>query len=159
MKSRLALYALSVALVACGDNSNECDPGTTKNVDGVCVGSVECSEGTIAVDGKCEIDPNACMGGTVLVGGACVDPAVADPDIEEGAEPNGLGLFEDSADAAGEITLKAEGEHFVIKGTIAPFRDSNGDGQKDADVDTYVVEVTAPTLLTITADGVNGLAA
>jgi hypothetical protein len=159
MKSRLALYALSVALVACGDNSNECDPNTTKNVDGVCVGSVECSDGTIAVDGKCEIDPNACQGGTVLVGGECVDPATATADIEETAEPNGLGLFEDSAAPAGEITLKAEGQHFVIHGTIAPFQDLNGDGQKDVDVDTYILEVTAPTLLTITADGVNGLAA
>lgn len=159
MKSRLALYALSVTLVACGDNSNECDPGTTMNVDGVCVGTVTCAEGTIAVDGKCEIDPMACKGGTVLVGGECVDPGVVEADIQEGMEPNGLGLFEDSDDPAGEITLKAEGQHFVIHGTIAPFRDINGDGQDDVDVDTYVLEVTGPTLLTITADGANGLAA
>jgi hypothetical protein len=160
MNLRLALCALSVALVACGDNSNECDPGTTRNENGVCVGTLTCAEGTIATaDGKCEIDPNACQGGTVLVGGACVDPGVAKADLEEGAEPNGLGLFEQSADPAGIIMLKAEGEHFVIHGKIAPFRDADGDGQDDVDVDTYALEVTGPTLLTITADGTNGLAA
>ena len=159
MKSRLALCVLLAAVGACGDNSNECDPGTTRNENGVCIGTTACSDGTILVDGKCEIDPNACQGGTVLVGGKCVDPGVAVADIEEGAEPNGLGLIEQSVDPAGEIVLKPEGQHFVIHGKIVPFRDADADGQDDADVDTYFIEVTEPTMLTISADGVNGLAA
>lgn len=141
MKSRLALYALSLAAVSCGDNSNECGTGTI-NEDGVCV-----------------VDPDVCPDGTVLVGGQCTPEEAVAGDIEEAAEPNGLGLFEASTTSAGKIALKAEGEHFVIHGKIAPFRDTNGDGQNDADIDTYEVEVSEATLLSVTADGVNGLAA
>lgn len=157
MKFRVALFA-AAALCACGDNSNECDPGTTRNENGVCIGTLSCSDGTVLVDGKCEIDPNACQGGTVLVGDACVDPGVVAVDIEEAAEPNGAGLGEASTAPAGEIMLKAEGEHFVIHGKIVPFRDADGDEQLDPDFDTYVLEVAAPTMLTVTADGINGLA-
>ena len=158
MKTRVALCVF-VMFAACGDNSNECDPETTRNENGVCVGTQTCSDGTILVDGKCVIDPNACQGGTVLVGSECVDPAVLTADIEEAAEPNGLGLFELSTTPAGEIMLKAAGEKFVIHGKIIPFQDDDADGQLDADVDSYFVEVTSPTMLTITADGLNGLAA
>ena len=148
------------ALVGCGDNSNECDPGTTMNVDGVCVGNpTTCSDGTILVDGHCEIDPNACQDGTVLVGNACVDPGHVTADVEEGAEPNGLGLIEFSTDPAGEIKLKPVGQHFVVHGKIVPFQDDDGDGQTDPDIDTYFVQVSAPTMLSISADGLHGLAA
>lgn len=158
MKTSWTVGVLVAALAACGDNSNECDPGTTRNENGVCVGTLTCSEGTVLVDGKCEIDPNACQDGTVLVGGACVDPGHVTADVEEGAEPNGLGIIELSADPAGEITLKPAGEHFVIHGTIVPFQDDDDDGQLDPDIDTYFVEVTAPTMLTVSADGLHGLA-
>jgi hypothetical protein len=47
----------------------------------------------------------------------------------------------------------------VIHGHITPFQDLDGDGADDADLDTYTVTVTAPTLLRVTADGINGLAA
>lgn len=154
--------ALALGAIGCGDNSKQCGPGTT-DVDGVCTGDGSgvgtCSDGTILVGDHCEIDPNACQDGTVLVGGACVDPGHVTADVEEAAEPNGLGLFgEQSTDAAGTITLKPEGEHFVIHGKIVPFEDADGDGQQDGDVDTYVIDVTGPVTLSVSADGLHGLA-
>src|SRR5664279_3972500 len=165
MKFRLALIATFASMIGCGDNSNECGPGT-QAMDGLCTptspGST-CSDGTIldTASGGCVIDPNACQGGTVLVGDACVDPGQVTADVEKAAEPNGLGLFgEDSNAAAGHIAaLKPVGSHLVIHGTIAPFQDADGDGQKDADVDTYIVEISAPSLVNITADGMHGLTA
>ena len=107
----------------------------------------------------CEIDPNACAEGTVLVGGVCLDPGEVTPDVEEGAEPNGLSLLgEDSTDPAGAITIGAIDESFVAHGKIIPFRDADADGQDDADIDTFTIAVTSPTLLTVTIDGVHGLA-
>lgn len=149
-----------MVVAACGDNSNECDPGTTMNVDGRCVGNATtCSDGTILVEDHCEVDPASCQDGTVLMGGKCVDPGHVTADVEEGAEPNGLGLLESSTNPAGEIMLKPTGEHFVIHGKIIPFQDDDADGQQDADIDTYILEVTAPTMISITADGLHGLAA
>lgn len=131
---------------------------------GVCVpdgsGSL-CGQGTVLdpATNECEIDPNACAEGTVLVGGACVDPGEVTPDVEEGAEPNGLSILqEDSVDPAGQITIGAVGESFVAHGKIIPFQDSDDDGQDDPDVDTFTLSVTSPTLLTVTIDGVHGLA-
>ncbi|MCW5805016.1 MAG: hypothetical protein KIT31_21780 [Deltaproteobacteria bacterium] len=161
----LTIGALGSALLACGDNSKLCGPGTT-DIDGICTGNsdptVMCTDGTIKdpVSGNCVLDPNACQDGTVKVGNACVDPGVVSADIQEAAEPNGLGLLgEDSEDPAGIITLKPVGQHFVIKGTIAPFQDLDLDGQMDPDVDSYVIQVNQPAMLNITADGVHGLAA
>ncbi len=154
--------AIALGAFGCGDNNTKsCDPGTTMDVDGVCTGiggAGSCSDGTILVDDHCEIDPNACQDGTVLVGGECKDPGAVTADIEEAAEPNGLGLFEVSNEPAGTIALKPEGEHFVIHGTIIPFQDSDSDGQQDADVDTYLIDVTGPVTLNVSADGLNGLA-
>lgn len=154
--------AIALGAIGCGDNSKQCGPGTT-DVDGVCTpdgsGVGSCSDGTILVGDHCEIDPNACQDGTVLVGGACVDPGHVTADVEEAAEPNGLGLLgEQSVDPAGTITLKPEGEHFVIHGKIIPFQDVDGDGQQDADIDTYVIDVTGPVTLSVTTDGMHGLA-
>ena len=151
---------LLAGLAACGDGSKTCGPGTTE-VDGVCTGAGAgtCSDGTILVDDHCEIDPNACQGGTVLMGGQCVDPGAQTATIEEATEPNALGIGgEDSADTAGTIMLKPVGEHFTIHGKIKPFQDSDGDGQNDADFDTYDITVNGPTMLEVTVDGVNGLA-
>ncbi len=154
--------ALALGAIGCGDNSKECGPGTT-DVDGVCTGEGggvgTCSDGTILVGDHCEIDPNACQDGTVLVGGQCVDPGHVTADIEEAAEPNGLSLLGETSEApAGTITHKPEGEHFVIHGKIIPFQDLDSDGQKDGDIDTYLVDVTGPVMLNVTADGVHGLA-
>ncbi len=130
----------------------------------MCVGDgdIMCTDGTkLNAEGTgCELDPAACQDGTVLVDGACVDPGHVTADVEEAMEPNGLGLFgEDSTEGAGEIVLKPVGQSFVIHGKIVPFQDVDGDGQSDPDVDTYLLEVAAPAMLTVSADGLHGLAA
>lgn len=159
---------LAAGVAACGGDSGsniECGPGTREE-DGTCVADPVppmCTDGTILdpATNSCVIDPAACQGGTVLVGNQCVEPELTGQDITEAAEPNGLGLFgEDSGSTpAGEITLKAVGEQFVIKGNIAPFQDTDGDGHDDPDIDSYLLTVNAPTLLSVSADGLNGLAA
>ena len=104
----VASTALLAGLAACGDGSKTCGPGT-EDVDGVCTGAGvgTCSDGTILVDDHCEIDPNACQGGTVLMGGQCVDPGAQSTTIDEAVEPNALGIGgEDSNDTAGTIMLK-----------------------------------------------------
>lgn len=179
----LYVLALVLALASCGDNANECGSGT-RDKDGVCIGDDACGPGTkldtttnecvpdgsmICTDGtvfdpttsSCVIDPNACQGGTVLIGNQCVDPTGGlTIDVEEGPEPNGLGLFgEASTNPAGIVSLKPVGQHFVIHGHITPFQDSDGDGLDDPDIDSYLVTVQQPSLLSMTADGVHGLAA
>lgn len=185
MRNRLVglLAALGVFLMApgCGDNSRACGPGTVEE-EGYCVpaatcgfgtkaheetgecipdGSVVCSDGTVfdVLTGQCKIDETACQNGTVLVEDACVDPtAELVIDVQEGPEPNGLGVLEASEAQAGNIVLKAS-DPFVLHGTIDPHRDSNNDGALDPDVDTYVITIGAPVFVKITADGVNGTAA
>ncbi len=157
-----AVFACAALSAACGDNSKECGENTEVNENGECVGiggSATCMSGTILdpASGACVIDPAACQDGTVLVNGACRDPnSEVTPDILEGAEPNGAGVVEASTTPAGAITLKVIGQSVIIKGTTNPFRDADLDGQLDADYDTYVVDVTAPTLLDIAVDGTNG---
>jgi hypothetical protein len=166
MKFCFALIAALALPIGCGDNSDECGPGTHA-VDGVCTpdgngSGTTCSGGTKLdpATGSCVVDPNDCQDGTVLVGNQCVDPGHVTADVEEAAEPNGLGLFgEDSNGAAGAITLKPIGQHVVVHGKIIPFEDNDGDGQTDPDIDTYVVTVTAPTLVHVSADGLHGLTA
>ncbi len=171
-----------VALLGCGDNSKECGPGTVDE-DGECLpagncgfgtkrdettgecvpdGSVVCSEGTVfdPLTGRCSIDPSACRDGTILVNNACVDPTAGlTINVQEGPEPNGLGIVEASEAQAGNIVLEPVNKPFVVRGTIDPWRDANGDGALDPDVDTYVVTVAGPVLLNITADGVHGITA
>jgi len=160
---RIALVTgAALVVAACGDNAKECGENTELDEDGYCVGTggpAMCTNGTILdpTTNSCVLDPDACQDGTVLINGACRDPnADLTPDILEGAEPNGAGVVEDSTTPAGEITLKPIGQAVVIKGTTNPFRDADLDGQKDADYDTYFVDVTAPTLLDISVDGTNG---
>jgi hypothetical protein len=159
-----ALVALCVA-AGCGDNSKVCGPGTG-DVDGD--GSCEpgapamCANGTILDPrtNSCAIDPGSCQNGTVLIDNRCVDPTEGLLiDLSEGPEPNnaGVGGVEPSGAFAGLIDLKPVGETFVVKGTIDPFRDADGDGQLDPDMDAYRLTVPGPTLLEISVDGVNGL--
>ena len=158
----IALVACAVLAAGCGDNSKECGENTEVSADGLCVGTggaATCLNGTLLdpESGACVIDPAACQDGTVLVNGACRDPnSELTPDILEGAEPNGAGVVEASTTPAGQITLKPIGQSVILKGTTNPFRDADADGQPDADYDTYVVDVTAPTLLDIAVDGTNG---
>lgn len=109
---------------------------------------------------SCVIDPTSCGSGTVyIMDKGCVDPTEGlTVDVTEGAEPNGLGIVEDSTNPAGQLTLKAEGQVLVVKGTINPFRDDNGDGEIDADFDTYVFATNGPALIEVSVDGTNGLA-
>lgn len=170
----LAVIAVlgSATVLGCGDNSRKCGNGTTDN-NGVCEGDITCTDGTIlnAEGNGCVIDPNSCQDGTVLVDGACVDPGRVETDLEEKMEPNGLGLFGEVSgpEGAGTILIPATGT-FVFHGTIAPFQDlvgsfdpntgmETGDGQPDIDVDTYLIDVTAPVTIDVTADGLHGLAA
>ncbi len=151
----------ALAAVACGDNNRECGENT-ELVDGFCVGTggpAMCTNGTVLDEATnyCVIDPNACQGGTVLIGNECQDPTAGlTIDVTEAAEPNGAGFIETSTTPAGVLELKPVGEKLVIKGTTNPFRDDNDDGQLDADYDSYFFEVDGPTLLDVTVDGTNG---
>lgn len=143
-----------------GSGGATCGPGTKLDApSNTCVpdGTVSCTDGTIlSPDGNCVIDPNSCQDGTVLVGSDCVDKGRIAIDLEEGAEPNGLGLLgEDSNAGAGQITLTGS-DVFVIHGHLTPFRDDDGDGQQDADADTYTIHVDAPTAIRVSIDGVGG---
>ncbi len=146
--------ALVLFVAACGDNSEQCGPGTVSQ-DGTCVwdgtGSTLCGDGTTLdpVSNTCVVDPSLCGDGTVFVDGRCQDPnAGITIDLQEGPEPNG---FETSALPAGLIAPKAIGAGgFVVHGCIQP---ANG----VADLDAYTMTVTGPTLLAITAAGIDGL--
>ncbi|HEY4180778.1 MAG TPA: hypothetical protein VGM90_28230 [Kofleriaceae bacterium] len=164
---RLTGLVLGVAavLAGCGDNSKECGTGTT-DVDGVCTGAGSgsgaiCGDGTMldADTGMCVIDPASCQGGTVLIAGDCVDPTAGlTADVTEGAEPNGLGVIEDSDAPAGQFDLKAiGGGAVVLQGNLNPHPDANDDGSPEPDVDSYLFEVSGPTLLDISVDGVGGI--
>ncbi len=175
-----ALLGVFLTLPGCGENSRSCGEGTHE-VDGFCVGndtcgfgttfnaqigkcvpdgSVVCTDGTVfdELTSECKLDEGACQNGTVLIDGACVDPTAGlTIDVQEGPEPNGMGVIEESAAQAGNIILKAS-DPFVVHGTFAPFRDVDGDGMLDPDVDTYVITVGAPVYVRVSADGVNGAA-
>src|SRR5664279_4902171 len=153
MKSLSAL--LFLVLSACGDNAPECGPGTS-NVGGFCTpdGSTICGDGTKfdPDTGACLPDPTLCSDGTVLVNGTCQDPTAGlTIDLEEAPEPNGLDA---GSHSAGTIALQPIGAEngFVVHGCVKPVSDT-------ADLDAYTISVAAPTLIDITADGVQGLAA
>lgn len=151
----------SVGAAGCGDNAEPCGGGTIARA-GVCVPipGVTCGAGTRLDGDRCVIDPAACPAGTVVIANRCADPtAELTIDLEEGPEPNGMAIspgVEPSTAPAGAIALKPAGQTTVVHGHLAPFRDADGDGQLDPDVDTYVVTVTAPTLLDVGVDGVGG---
>jgi hypothetical protein len=162
-----SVLAALTAAAGCGDNSKVCGPGTGDlDDDGFCEagGPPMCSNGTILdmATSTCVIDPASCQHGTVLIDHRCVDPTEAlVVDLSEGPEPNNAGTagVEPSGAFAGGIELPAGGAAFVVKGTIHPFRDADGDGEVDPDMDTYTFAVGAPALLDVSVDGVNGLMA
>lgn len=164
---RNLILALVAVLGGCGDNSRSCGVGTRVE-DGYCVpagcgvgtvvdeetgecvpdGTIVCTNGTRfdPVTSQCEIDPAACQNGTVLVDGACVDPAFGTlADLNEGPEPNAMNVIETGASRAGNIVLGTN--PFVVHGTLVPH------ASNEPDVDTYVLVTTAPTLLHVSADG------
>jgi hypothetical protein len=154
----LRAVAIAVFSVACGDNSRFCGQGTDdKDGDGECEAfapETVCGDGTRAdpITNDCVPDPTTCGGGTVLVNNRCQDPTAAlDVDLEEGPEPN---AFEPGAVPAGLVTLEPiGGDGVVIHGCVKPLDAAT------PDLDVYQLTVAAPTLLRITADGVQGLAA
>jgi hypothetical protein len=166
-RQRIAALVLILALLAvaaaCGDNSRACGPGTQADERGVCVadlpdGGSPCGVGTRLdpVTHTCVVAPDVCPDGTVLIADRCADPhgnlAI---DLEEGPEPNGLGVIEASIAPAGIVALPGEGSPpFVIHGRLQPFADVNHDMQLDPDVDTYQVYVGDPALLHVTVAGV-----
>ncbi len=152
------LGVLALVAVGCGDNSEACGPGTI-DTDGECLPATTCGNGTVldVLTNTCMPDPSVCQDGTMLIGDQCVVPTSTPIDDEEGPEPNGLGVIEPSANPAGLVALKPIGNAFVVHGTIVPFEDADGDGQVDPDVDSYLVTITAPTLLSISAVGLHGL--
>jgi hypothetical protein len=161
----LTLAVASVAL-GCGDNSRSCGDGTIEK-SGYCVpfnadGSVSCGPGTMLdpVTGVCQVDPSVCQNGTVLIDTMCVDPLLGTVvDLQEGPEPNGLGVIEGSAARAGTLSLPGGEKPFVIHGTIDPFADENTNGTLDPDVDTYVLVIGQPALVRVTAAGLHGVTA
>ena len=157
----------ALVITACGDNAKICGPGTEDDGSGTCVVIATppmCTDGTILnpTSNSCEIDPASCQDGTVLINDHCVDPTSGlFPDVQEGPEPNGFGLAgEASSTPAGSFPLKPIGAPgAILHGTITPRPDHDEDGQPEPDYDTYLVDVTGPTLLRVTADGVHGLSA
>jgi hypothetical protein len=156
----LGVALIAVVAAGCGDNSKSCGDGTDDmDGDGECEsivppGGKVCGDGTRVdpLTNLCVPDPAICGGGTVLVNGRCQDPsAELDIDLEEGPEPN---AFETGAVPAGVITLEPVGsDGFVVHGCIKPTDDVT------PDLDVYQMTTDGPTLLAITADGVQGLAA
>jgi hypothetical protein len=165
---RLTGLLLSVAaagLIGCGDSGAECGEGTELDDDGFCVPTgepVTCTDGTMLDEATntCVIDPDSCQGGTVLIGGACVDPTEGlTVDATEAAEPNGIGVGGELSEfPAGQFELKPIGQKVVLQGNLNPQNDRDEDGAKEADYDTYAFEATAPTLLEVSVDGVGGIA-
>lgn len=145
----------------CGDNGRVCGDGTVEHA-GVCVAAVTvaCGPGTRLDQDRCVVDPAVCPPGTILLAGRCVDPtSQLTVDLEESPEPDGLGIaagVEASIAPAGIVALKPTGLPLVIHGHLAPFRDADGDGQPDPDVDTYVLPVDGPTVLDVAVTGVGG---
>ena len=150
-----------VSTITCGPGTVEmngaCVPASTTTcgtgtalMNGECLpdGSVICDQGTAfsMAAGRCVLDPSACAQGTVLLGGVCApEDAALTADVDEAAEPNDM-------TGAGMVDAPAMGAMTTLHGCITPVT-----GQRD--VDPWVVNITAPTVLEITADGVGGLAA
>ena len=107
--TRSAIYGLvwaaTVSLVACGDSSNTCGPGTTVDEHGDCVATTPrttCSKGTLldVATNTCVIDPASCQGGTTLVGSSC-----------QGMGPGSGGSFTNGAGA--NVIMKSDGTNAV----------------------------------------------
>jgi hypothetical protein len=171
---------LATLPAGCGDNSKACGPGTFDDsglclpiascgygtrldeATGLCLPdqAVVCAAGTELDDtGRCQIAADSCRAGTILVDHGCDDPLAAiTVNLEEGPEPNGLGVFEASAGQAGNIAVPApQGPAFVVHGVLAPRTGAEPGAAMVGDVDTYVIELTGPALLDIRATGLTGL--
>lgn len=161
----------------CTAAQTECGPGTTPNADtGACDPDIaECAPGTVAMGsecvpdgtmicedgttydadtGTCVITDAACGAGAVLIDGECVPAdAALMPEIDS-VEPDDP-EFEGTPVA---VTLPAEGDQVTLGGCIVP-ADLDMDDSLDPDVDFFTVDVTAPTLLRVNADGLGGASA
>lgn len=152
--------ALIAALAACGDNAIPCGEGTTEQ-DGSCTAPppIACDTGTKLDNGRCVLDPVLCGDGTVLIAARCVDPSRGlVVDLEEGPEPNGLGVagIEPAPASAGDVELASDAA-FVLHGELAPFADRDGDGQLDPDFDTYELTASSPSVIELSVDGIGGM--
>jgi hypothetical protein len=157
-----ALIAMAVA--ACGDDlvprTDDCGAGTVLDGDSCVPADMpDCGDGTVydQVSRECVLSADICASGTVLVEGRCQEPAGITPDLEEAAEPN------DTGGLAGQIPVPAVGDGLVVHGCIDPY-DGNPPLAQDGsqlmpDVDSWTIEVSEPTLLDVTSDGVGGLSA
>lgn len=179
--SGLALVA-AAGVTGCGDGGATCGTGTHEE-GGVCVadpvtptecgtgtvlmgnecvpdGSVVCRQGTVfdAPTGTCVIDPTACTDGTTLVDGECIpddELLMGAADHVEMAEPNDPG----SAGVAGSFATPALDASTTFYGCVTATTDADGDGNLDADIDTWLVNASGPMVLEITTDGLRGLSA
>ena len=179
--SGLALVA-AAGVAGCGDGGATCGTGTHEE-GGVCIadpvtptecgtgtvlmagecvpdGSVVCQQGTVfdAPTGTCVIDPTACTDGTTLVDGECIpddELLMGAADHVEAAEPNDPG----SAGSAGSFAVPALDASTTFYGCVTATTDADMDGNLDADLDTWLVNATGPTVLEITTDGLRGLSA
>ncbi len=143
------------------DSTTTCGTGTTL-MGGQCVpdGSVVCHQGTVfdPGTGTCVVDPTACADGTTLVNGTCVpddELLMGSADHVEMAEPNDPG----SAGVAGSFAAPAVGASTTFYGCVTARTDADGDGNLDADYDTWLVNATGPMVLEVTTDGIGGLSA
>lgn len=163
LRNTLLLLALTAPLAACGGDDGEgdgttCGAGTVySDVLKACVpdGSNLCS-GNTRFDTemqKCVVDPTLCAEGTVLVGDECLpfDDTLTG-DVDEGAEPNDS--FYEGTPAA--ITFPAVDDTVTFKGCITG-EDFDDDGVADADIDQFAFQVSGPTVIEVTVDGVGGL--
>ena len=130
-----------------------CGPGT-RPVGRSCVpdGTVVCTQGTRfeADGGTCVVDPTACAAGTTLVGTQCVTDGsllMGMANVLEGAEVTDGGLS-----VAGTVALPALNASTTFYGCITPVG-------SEVDRDFWLITATGPTVLEITTDGINGLAA
>lgn len=165
----LGLVAVGVLLDAgCTGSPQQCGDRMTQVGSACVVGPFPCTDGTKLnpETNACEIDPTACRSGTVLVNHQCVDPTASlTVDVEEAAEPNGVVEFrsawpqpstvlEPNWQSAGAINLRPAGEPgVVVHGCVVPT------ASRPADFDGYTITVDRPTLLHVSADGINGLSA
>jgi hypothetical protein len=140
-----------------GESQVACAPGTRLDGDR-CVpdGTVLCGAGTMydPADGSCVAVANPCPAGTTRIEGNCVEAENRPtPDVQETAEPNGLG----ETDTVVGVALGAVDETVTFAGCMH-VRDVDGDGIKDDDFDSWLVTATEPSVLEVRVLGEGGMA-
>ena len=155
-------------------NITECGPGTSLNPDTEqCEATgpqVSCADGTTEVAGECVAD-NPCPDGEVFRNGACIPGAALcgqgtvwragecvpfDPLVDvvdtEGAENNDPAY----GGTATPVVPGVDGDVTLVKGTIGPAEDLDGDedGTLDPDFDGFVFEAVAGQRLMVQATAV-----